>query len=314
MGEVIQFNSERQMDDEPTLGDGYCRVVNALAEGLASNPLTATQQRVVWGVIRATYGWQKPKGKVPGGLLAKITGMTRQRCSTVVAELIDAGVLIRQGGSRGELKINTKTEQWNFRKKSADGSQNLRVNKNSTFCSLNSNSVHLENSNSVQLKDKRQSNNPSDYSSKKSGKKKSSSKIVERAALQNPSGTKFGYEIDVELAELIARVVDNRLGRDAPANRNMTTWANDIRLIREQDKRTPEMIKALFAFAMGDSFWSGNIESPAALRRNWTKLAMKRKAQRDEVAGHGKHQSGSRPNHELDKQLTDPGHAIDNWD
>lgn len=317
MGEVIKFKPECEMDDqdEPTLDDGYCRVVNALAEGLASHPLTATQQRVVWGVIRATYGWQKAKGVVTGSLLAKITGIQRQRCSAAVSELLEAGVLIRMGGARSALKINTKTTDWSFAKKTVRGGINDRVSGTSNFCSVNGSSGHSVNGSSVHQKDKRHKDkNPSDSTSEKSRSKKSTSKIVEGAAVQNPSGSKWGTEVDVQLADLMAQVIDNRLGQDAPANRNMVTWANDIRLLREQDKRTPQMIESLFAFAMDDEFWRGNIESPGALRRNWTKLAMKRKAKRDQEASYAARSSGAQSSSELDKQLTDPRYAYDNWD
>ncbi|MGP4843340.1 replication protein [Marinobacter sp. 1Y8] len=314
MGKIIPFNPEHDMD-EPTLDDGYCRVVNALAEGLASHPLTATQQRVVWAVIRATYGWQKSKGIVTGSLLANITGIQRQRCAATVSELLEAGVLNRMGGSRSALKINTKTSAWSFPKKTVKGGINDRVSGTSYFSSVNGSSGHSVNGSSVQEKDKRHTDkNPSDSTSDKSSSKKRAPKIIEGAAIQNPSGAQHGFAVDVELSEMMARVIDDRLGQDAPANRNMTTWANQIRLIREQDNRTPEMISALFAFAMADEFWCGNIESPGALRRNWTKLAMKRKAKRDQEVSHAARSETGKPGSELDKHLSDPRYAVDNWD
>lgn len=57
---------------------------------------------------------------------------------------------------------------------------------------------------------------------------------------------------------------------------NLNAWANDIRLMREQDGRTHEEIRDLFAWANRDDFWRTNILSPAKLRKQWDQLAIKR--------------------------------------
>lgn len=313
MGEVVQLKPEVSVS-EPRLDEGYCRVVNALAEGLASHPLTSIQQRVVWAVIRMTYGWGKPKDVIACSQLADISGLTRQQCNTALSQLIEYGVVIRLGGSRSPIKVNTKTSEWSFPKKDTKGRFTPSVNSNNKNCSVNSNSVHSTNTNTVHTKDKRKVSKNTACSSSQNSPTKSSPKIREGAAIQNRSGTQYGYAVDLELAEMIAQVIDRHLGQDAPANRNMANWANTVRLMREQDNRTDQMIKALFAFAMNDSFWKGNIESPGALRRNWTKLAMKRKALREGGTGNAKggtdHSAGSG----LDRQFTDLNHARDTFE
>ena len=155
--EIIQLPKARPRvsDDKPALADGYCRVVNALAEGLASHPLTSVQHRIVWAVVRMTYGWNKAKDRVAASQLAEITGMRRQHCSTALNELIDAGVIIREGSSRSAIKINTNINEWELKEKATKGLINERVNSSSELCSLNSNSVHSTNSNSVHTKDRK---------------------------------------------------------------------------------------------------------------------------------------------------------------
>lgn len=59
---------------------------------------------------------------------------------------------------------------------------------------------------------------------------------------------------------------------------NLFRWAEEIRLMRERDKRTFEEIKAVFLFANNDSFWSTNILSPASLREKFDKLYVQMKA------------------------------------
>ncbi|HDR9174437.1 DUF1376 domain-containing protein [Burkholderia vietnamiensis] len=57
---------------------------------------------------------------------------------------------------------------------------------------------------------------------------------------------------------------------------NFTRWADDFRLMREQDKRTPAAIVQLFEWVMKDTFWRGNVLSPAKLREQYDQLTIKR--------------------------------------
>ncbi|MBF0410953.1 MAG: hypothetical protein HQM10_26655 [Candidatus Riflebacteria bacterium] len=53
------------------------------------------------------------------------------------------------------------------------------------------------------------------------------------------------------------------------------SWANEIRLIEEQDHIPLNRIKDIFEWAHADSFWKTNILSPASLRRNIPRLEAK---------------------------------------
>ena len=59
---------------------------------------------------------------------------------------------------------------------------------------------------------------------------------------------------------------------------NLESWANQVRLIRTADKRTPSEIRSLFEWANADTFWRTNILSPDTLRKQWDKLEIKRGA------------------------------------
>jgi hypothetical protein len=49
-------------------------------------------------------------------------------------------------------------------------------------------------------------------------------------------------------------------------------WANEIRIMRQADKRTHEEIREVFDFANKHHFWGKNILSPQSLRKQWDKL------------------------------------------
>jgi hypothetical protein len=53
---------------------------------------------------------------------------------------------------------------------------------------------------------------------------------------------------------------------------NLERWANEIRLTREIDNRTDQEIRRVFWWANQNTFWRGNILSPAKLREKFTQL------------------------------------------
>lgn len=57
---------------------------------------------------------------------------------------------------------------------------------------------------------------------------------------------------------------------------NFARWANDFRLMREQDKRTPRGIVQLFEWVIKDPFWRANVLSPAKLREQYDQLVVRR--------------------------------------
>lgn len=58
---------------------------------------------------------------------------------------------------------------------------------------------------------------------------------------------------------------------------NWSKWANEVRLMRERDKRDRRAIAALFKWANAHPFWCSNILSPAKLREKWDQLEIRRK-------------------------------------
>jgi uncharacterized protein YdaU (DUF1376 family) len=59
---------------------------------------------------------------------------------------------------------------------------------------------------------------------------------------------------------------------------NWNTWGDDVRLMREVDKRTHHEICELLQWATKDTFWCRNILSPSKLREKWDQLSVNRAA------------------------------------
>lgn len=79
---------------------------------------------------------------------------------------------------------------------------------------------------------------------------------------------------DRSLAEWMA----GKLRRINPTMKDpsLDSWADDVRKLREIDRRSEAEIRAQFEWANGDSFWQANILCPATLRRQWDKLTFQR--------------------------------------
>lgn len=55
---------------------------------------------------------------------------------------------------------------------------------------------------------------------------------------------------------------------------NLNKWANDIRLMREHDRRSYNEIYEVFTWANENEFWQMNILSPAKLRAQFDRLTL----------------------------------------
>jgi hypothetical protein len=113
--------------------------------------------------------------------------------------------------------------------------------------------------------------------------------LLEKVQLKNPQAViatkkgqavSWGEQTDLDLAKQIhAMAITITHDEKEP---NWASWANDVRLMRDQDNRTDQQILALFTFANQDSFWAANVLCPGKLRERWGQLAAKYNQQRAE--------------------------------
>ncbi len=83
---------------------------------------------------------------------------------------------------------------------------------------------------------------------------------------------KFSDE-DMAVAEYFVELIKNISPNFK--QKSLGKWANEIRLMREQDEHSHEDIRRLFHWANSDEFWQKNILSPSKLRKNWVQLELK---------------------------------------
>lgn len=78
--------------------------------------------------------------------------------------------------------------------------------------------------------------------------------------------------------ESCARWIFGRILANNPEHKppNFVKWADEVRLMREQDHRTHRAICELFDWVQGDGFWRANVLSPSKLRDKWDQLTILR--------------------------------------
>ncbi|EOQ18640.1 hypothetical protein [Bacillus cereus] len=92
--------------------------------------------------------------------------------------------------------------------------------------------------------------------------------------------SRLKYEIsDMENAKLLFQLMlENNENCKEP---NLESWANEMRLMRERDKRTEEQIQYVMKWSQRDPFWKTNILSPSKLRKQFDQLIMRIKEERE---------------------------------
>ena len=85
---------------------------------------------------------------------------------------------------------------------------------------------------------------------------------------------RFDEEDHSTASWMLAKILEVLPGLHQP---NLDKWANEIRLMRERDRRTYIEIREVFSWANADSFWKSNILSPEKFRDKFNQLLLKSK-------------------------------------
>ncbi|EAT2433206.1 Replication protein O [Salmonella enterica] len=272
--EVINFPVPDVAPKEPRvadLDDGYTRLANELLDAVMCSGLPETELCILMAVWRKTYGYNKKMDWISNEQLEEMIQKHHTHCSTAKNSLIRRKVLIQEGRRVG---MNIHISEWQT--KNNGFCKTLAKPAKKTLAEVaNAPKQKLLTTKDKLTKDniKRSTSENSDESSDKPRKKPHV--LKPEAAIQR--GNKWGTAEDLTAAEWMFDL----LKTISPSARkpNLAGWANDIRLMRECDGRTHRDMCVLFRWACHDSFWAGNVISPAKLREKWTQLDINRNKQ-----------------------------------
>lgn len=101
------------MGANPQIENGHTDIANELVEAFARLYLSAKESRVLWAILRKTYGWHRKFDHISFTQFEQLTGMKRRHIADALGRLIQRRIIIRRGNHRKlEYGINKNYDEW----------------------------------------------------------------------------------------------------------------------------------------------------------------------------------------------------------
>lgn len=255
------------------LSNGYTRIANEIQKLKPRLRMSGREWQCLEAVIWLTYGWNKKQDRVTNTVISELTGLSDSHVSDAIKLLAARGIIFsHKHGVMKTVGINTELSAW-ILDKPIPGKLFPKTGisfpeSEKTFPET----VDTQDYNKNNIK--RSSSRNSEESRNKKTQEFLSRHPEAADGIYTPSGKSWGTADDLKAARWI---FDKALTVNASLSEpNWVEWANTIRLMRLQDKRTHYEICELFKWANEHDFWQENILSPSKLRKQWDPLTTKR--------------------------------------
>ena len=97
----------------PQAENGHIDIAHEIAEAFARTSLTRTESRVLWAILRKTWGWHKKLDRISLSQFQAMTGDDKHNLHDALRSLTLRGIIVRGGkGQRVEYGIQKDYEQW----------------------------------------------------------------------------------------------------------------------------------------------------------------------------------------------------------
>lgn len=284
--EVINFPIKTELTGGrmADLSNGYTRIANEIQKLKPRLRMSGREWQCLEAVIWLTYGWNKKQDRVTNTVISELTGLSDSHVSDAIKLLAARGIIFsHKHGVMKTVGMNTELSAWILDKpKTGKLFPKTGISfpeSGKTFPET----VDTQDYNKNNIK--RSSSRNSEESRNKETLKFLSRHPEAVDGIYTPAGKSWGTADDLKAARWI---FDKTLTVNASLSEpNWVEWANTIRLMRMQDKRSHYEICELFKWANEDSFWQNNILSPTSLRKQWDQLTTKR------LRSHGPSRSAS---------------------
>ncbi|EOZ3955567.1 replication protein [Klebsiella sp. 1-1] len=291
--EVINFPIKTELTGGrmADLSNGYTRIANEIQKLKPRLRMSGREWQCLEAVIWLTYGWNKKQDRVTNTVISELTGLSDSHVSDAIKLLAARGIIFsHKHGVMKTVGINTELSAW-ILDKPKTGKLFPKTGKlfPKTGISFPESGKTFPETVDTQDYNKNNIKRSSSRNSEES-RNKETLKFLSRHpeavdGIYTPAGKSWGTADDLKAARWI---FDKTLTVNASLSEpNWVEWANTIRLMRMQDKRSHYEICELFKWANEDSFWQNNILSPTSLRKQWDQLTTKR------LRSHGPSRSAS---------------------
>ena len=96
----------------PQAENGHVKIANEIVEQLARAKLSGYEWRVLWAVLRKTWGWRKKSDAVPLSQIARMTGIQRPHVVETKKRLLKKKILFVH---KGKIGFQKDYEQWQIK-------------------------------------------------------------------------------------------------------------------------------------------------------------------------------------------------------
>jgi phage replication O-like protein O len=295
---LVDFNAVRNRGPQviADTDDGFTRTANAIQDQLCQLDISGSQFQVLNAIIRSTYGYNKKQDRVTNTYLVELTGISEKAVRDALQVLTDRNIIsCEKSGIMKLVAVNKVVSEWVVKSsKAANMRKGAEQMHRRSKCT----------NNAEQMPQQGGANAPEERSKCTSTKDNLPKTTNQRQSITSPpsdddtalkndaaiqKGKNWGTAEDLDVANQMAAILKNTLGEHfrPPA---LATWANEVRIMRTQERRVPRHMVSLFALAHTDKFWKTTIHSPAALRKSWGKLAVMHSERKN--SGYSNGQSG----------------------
>jgi phage replication O-like protein O len=243
--------------------NGYTKIANELLEQMALTKFSPIQYRIIFVIWRYTYGFNRKEHEMSLNFLHEATNYDKRQLQRELTKLEERKIITQtvESGSSRVIGFNKNHDEWDGN--STKGKTTIG-NSTNTGVGKTTNSGVGNSTKGAIGKTTNQERNTKE-SIKESKKESRKSKIYDEDS------------IHFQLASrLYKKILKNNPDHKKP---NLQKWADDVRLMLEQDKRTEEQIIYLIDWVQQDSFWKSNILSIGKLREKYDQLVIRLKEQ-----------------------------------
>ncbi|MEB6070641.1 replication protein [Klebsiella pneumoniae] len=284
--EVINFPIKTELTGGrmADLSNGYTRIANEIQKLKPRLRMSGREWQCLEAVIWLTYGWNKKQDRVTNTVISELTGLSDSHVSDAIKLLAARGIIFsHKHGVMKTVGINTELSAWILDKPKTG---KLFPKTGISFPESGKTFPETVDTQDYNKNNIKRSSSRNSEESRNEETLKFLSRHPEAAdGIYTPAGKSWGTADDLKAARWI---FDKALTVNASLSEpNWVEWANTIRLMRMQDKRSHYEICELFKWANEDSFWQNNILSPTSLRKQWDQLTTKR------LRSHGPSRSAS---------------------
>ncbi|WP_410214531.1 replication protein [Klebsiella variicola] len=272
--EVINFpiKTERSGGQMADLANGYTKIANEIQKLKPRLRMSGREWQCLEAVIWLTYGWNKKQDRVTNTVIAELTDLGESHISDTIKSLAERKIIFAH--KQGVMKIvgiNTELSEWIL-----DKPKTGKLFPESAKVLPKTGKPFPETGDTQYKNNSKRSSSSRNF---KESRNEETLKFLSRHpeagdGIYTPAGKSWGTADDLKAARWI---FDKALTVNASLSEpNWVEWANAIRLMRLQDKRTHYEICELFKWANEDGFWQGNILCPSKLRKKWDQLTTQR--------------------------------------